>query len=510
MARHAGTFQRAANEPLAPVLVTVAYVLNAGMAAGVYAQTMARPLLLGIVGAATITVIAVGFTRNRDMGGLIALLTLVLIGLGGAVGTVLTRTAWWQAGIWLALVVVALGLLMHILRRRGRTRSVVPRSASNNLFASLLLVVVVVTGVANGRVSDFVGDLTASRRPDAPSTAKDDIVVLVLDGYPRADTLTRLFDHDNQPFLDGLEQRDFFVADEARSNYAWTELTLLSMLHMEPAQEVEGFARISRGEVPTQPSLRTLTGRNPAFQHLRDGGYAITTVAPTIDHVALRYVDESHVPPGVSDFEIHLMSSTAIAGLVSMVDPAFFARNQRDQVLWGMTKLDAVATSHAGGRLVLGHVMTPHMPAVFHADGSLREVPFDHRFFYDFRALAGTPRQEWVDSFRDQVTFLNRRVTDVIDHIIEKNPTATVIVMSDHGSGSEFNATAPAKEIDERFGILFAARTPGREGLFAVDQTPVNVFASLLEHHLGLELPRHPDTGYLGYLHLTPLPTAPE
>ena len=53
-----------------------------------------------------------------------------------------------------------------------------------------------------------------------------DIYVILLDGYPRADTLARLFDFDNGPFLAALEAKGFDVSAGSSSNYMYTELTL--------------------------------------------------------------------------------------------------------------------------------------------------------------------------------------------------------------------------------------------------------------------------------------------
>ena len=56
--------------------------------------------------------------------------------------------------------------------------------------------------------------------------------------------------------------------------------------------------------------------------------------------------------------------------------------------------------------------------------------------------------------YREQVEYLNQRVTQLIDRVTAGNPTATVIIMSDHGSGSEFDATTRGGEVEERYGIV--------------------------------------------------------
>ena len=55
--------------------------------------------------------------------------------------------------------------------------------------------------------------------------------VILLDGYPRADTLQETFGIDNTAFTADLEDRGFTVSDGARANYNKTWLTLASMFN---------------------------------------------------------------------------------------------------------------------------------------------------------------------------------------------------------------------------------------------------------------------------------------
>ncbi len=76
-----------------------------------------------------------------------------------------------------------------------------------------------------GRTSD----LDLSLPPGAPAP---DVYYIILDAYTRADVLQDVFGYDNQPFLDQLEALGFRVAEDSRSNYALTRLSLSSSLNM--------------------------------------------------------------------------------------------------------------------------------------------------------------------------------------------------------------------------------------------------------------------------------------
>jgi hypothetical protein len=59
-----------------------------------------------------------------------------------------------------------------------------------------------------------------------------DIIVLMLHGYPRADSLQEQFAFDIRPFQDALQARGLRVATDSRSNYTATWATMASMMDM--------------------------------------------------------------------------------------------------------------------------------------------------------------------------------------------------------------------------------------------------------------------------------------
>jgi hypothetical protein len=81
-------------------------------------------------------------------------------------------------------------------------------------------------------------DLTADRPPaqaaslTLPPGRPPDVYFLVVDGYARQDTLSKVYGLDNSPFLGFLRDHGFYVADAARSNYAQTGLSFSSSLNM--------------------------------------------------------------------------------------------------------------------------------------------------------------------------------------------------------------------------------------------------------------------------------------
>ena len=488
--------------PLAAVIIATAYVINAGVEAGVSFEVVVRPLAVAVIGTSVLTVAAVVLMRSTVGGGLVAAGIVLLLIAGGAIGTLITRTHPIQAALWVLLVAIAIGLLTRIMRRQWRRG--LPDSSPFNLLAVAMLAIVIASAAINR--TEPVPHPPASIDPDPPAVARDMVLVL-LDGYPRADILERYFRYDNSAFIGELERRGFEVATDARANYAWTELTLLSMLHMEHANRIDAFTDRG-GDGRSQPWLSDLTNQNPVFDIVRKSGYEVAAIGTNIDHVTLKSADEVRRPPGLTDFDLHLLRSTALSGMISAVDPAFFARSHREQVLWSIETLEQEASDPSGGRLLIAHVLSPHMPAVFESDGSLRVVRFDHDFYDDFRALGSQDLDAWNAAFVGQVEFVNTRTLQALDAIIAGNPNADLVVFSDHGSGSRYRPDVPDRDADERYSILFAARTPGVPTPFANDQTPINIFPRWLNARLGLTLAEREDDAFSGYLDLVPIADA--
>ena len=181
-----------------------------------------------------------------------------------------------------------------------------------------------------------------------------------------------------------------------------------------------------------------------------------------------------------------------------MFDPSFMARQHRERVLDGISRVDWLARQPAGGRFIFAHIISPHMPAIFHRDGSFRPVRYIDSFFQDAAEDLGISVEELISTYRDQVLALNDLVIGMVDTIVRENPEATVIILSDHGSAAHFDPEDNGSDLDERFSTLFAARTPGHRGVFTDGQTTVNVFPRLFNAYFDTNLPLQTDDTYAG------------
>jgi hypothetical protein len=294
----------------------------------------------------------------------------------------------------------------------------------------------------------------------ARATAADvepgpNVYLILLDGYPRADTLMEYFGFDNTPFLDALTDRGFAVSERSTSLYPDTIQTLATLMQMKPVDELLGEEWT--GSLEQYRRLWSAFNDAPVPDAYEAAGYTTYSIVPPVPGHDWRTADVVLDSPWLSDFEAHLSSR----GVLRLLLP--YAAMQRAEILDAFRYLKESADTSP--RLVFAHVLSPHSPYVFAADGSPAEPCgtscTDH---------AGPPNPMLADRLIGQVEFLNAMVLDALDHVIQVDPDATVVVLSDHGLRRD------RADMDEWFRTLFAVRGPA----FPEDAAPSEAFTTLL------------------------------
>ena len=121
---------------------------------------------------------------------------------------------------YLLACVVGVVLLVRTKRSLQSATKVLNALSIGLIFIPLVTIVPWEVGrfSGNGEFRDKSSVQKGSVSPDQ----KDDlpnIFFIVLDAYARADILNEIYGYDNEPFLKSLEQRGFYVARRATSNY---------------------------------------------------------------------------------------------------------------------------------------------------------------------------------------------------------------------------------------------------------------------------------------------------
>lgn len=286
------------------------------------------------------------------------------------------------------------------------------------------------------------------------------VYLLLLDAYPRHDSLMEYFNFDNGRFLAALEERGFDVAEESTSPYVATIQVVPTMFQMRPMDDLLNHEPWDELDITNGQHRRLwhMLNSAPVVDAFESAGYttiSITSSAEDLDWQSADVVLSSAWP---TRFEDHLIGR----GLLGPFLP--FGAMDRAELLDGFRHLEeSVATSP---RFVFAHMMTPHNPYVFTAEGD-PAAPCGQ----ECANHAGPPNEMLAERFIGQLRWTNERVLAVIDRIVAVDPDATVIVFSDHGLRRDLN------DMDEWHRTLFAARGAS----FAEDANPMDIFPAVVD-----------------------------
>jgi hypothetical protein len=414
----------------------------------------------------------------------------------------------WQAAVAPAVALPAALALVWAVRSRGglRQATVAANLASVVLVAPSCWTIGVyqyhsfVVGATPGTQSGAgqasrelpAGSRQAGPAPVAPPATPippparadlPDVYYIILDAYARADSLRAFYSFDNTPFLRALERRGFYIASRSRSNYDETPLSLASSLNMEYLGESVRSVALAPND--TEP-LRRMIDRNRVAAELRKLGYHYvyigTGASQTRNETADLRLDGD---AKVTGFEGEALGISAL-GATGQVRASQHEQH-RGYIRAAFQHLEEIAKAPYP-KFVLAHILAPHPPFVFAADGAA--VNDDRTFSYDDGSmlLGSITRDQYREGYTAQLAYINRRTVAAVDAILRLSKRRPIIVIQgDHGSRMGMDWESQARtDLREPFSILNAYLVPAqvRRGLYP-SITPVNSFRLILSRAFG-------------------------
>ena len=325
-----------------------------------------------------------------------------------------------------------------------------------------------------------------------------DIYYIVLDGYGRDDILKNMYDYDNTPFIHGLIDRGFYVAQKSRSNYAQTVLSLSSSLNFQYLEKLpEKFGKDSENQSP----LRELIQDNAIMALLKNRGYETVAFSTGISFTELRSADSYIVTEGtLSEWESFYLMRTPIPTVLEELFGYSLYDVHKTRLTSMMNQLPTIATQESP-QFVLAHFVAPHPPFVLGQQDRqwLIENDFSFRDGSEFRYHYKISSQEYISRYRAQLDVLNSMIQKAIDGILSHSGRRSIIIVqSDHGPGAYLDWQDPTRTVmKERMSILNAYYFP--EG--PVDElyesiSPVNTFRLILNRYFDVNIPLLEDESY--------------
>ncbi len=325
-------------------------------------------------------------------------------------------------------------------------------------------------------------------RPDTPSTLgsnskapirRPDIIYIILDGYGRSDALKRSLGYDNSKFINGLAKLGFFVASNSRSNYCQTELSVGSSLNLDFIQNLLPKVDANNGD---RLALGELINHNAASLYLKAKGYsfrAITTDFPPLQFESADVNMRSRA--GLTMIESALLQISPWANDGRAVDSQFVKR--RYDLTAAFDAISKLKTRDIVPRFVVAHILAPHPPFVFGANGETvpRKGLFGLWDGSDYLEHVSN-EADYTTGYVGQAEYIGTKILSAIDSVLSsRGEKPVIIIQGDHGSKLRLDQNSLVKtDLNECFPILNAYYVPNsvRKVLYP-SISPVNSFRAV-------------------------------
>jgi hypothetical protein len=464
------------------------------------------PLFWSVAGAALLLAAAAVLTRDVRRGALIAsALVIGFFGFGHLAGA-LGREAgdWALFGAWS----IALGGFTALLLYRS---SWLPRISSGLTVAGLVLVFftlsTVVPNLAHAPVR-AVGDRFEPTGLTAQRTTDRDIYLIVPDRYGSPSSLEAEYGITDNDMYDWLEERGFDVVRDSYANYSRTSLSMTSVLNLDYLDAlIPPQHPANRDYGPVHRALQEhLVGR-----FLREQGYRYVHIGSWFNPTrSVAIADENLESDSTTEFRAVLDQTTALPLLTGLLPEDAMPPEDEKHVDHARFQFRAIhrLIDEPGPKFVLLHVLLPHDPYTFDAEGNY---------------VSPEARREMsvAEQFRAQLEYTNFELKQIIERLLDRpeEERPIIIVQADEGPyparydadqmGFDWSQATP-QELEAKFGIINAFYMPPEPDQPAElpdvypGMTSVNGFRMVLERYFGLELPYLPDRVYVSGSPRTP------
>jgi hypothetical protein len=314
-----------------------------------------------------------------------------------------------------------------------------------------------------------------------------DIYLIVLDAHTRTDVLKEKFDYDNSFFIQELTELGFYVASCSQSNYASTNLSLSALFSMDYIpSNLSSMARLPPFKETTVRKTLASQGYSIITFENRASGHFDLQEDVRLSHNQL-LLGELNLMGGLNEFEkVMLQTSVTKLFLDTRLIPEFNEDGltqlenyeHYQQTLFILSKLPEVPHLKSP-KFVLVHILVPHAPFVFTADGGFKN-----------------PEDGVKPGYSDNARFIDQSILTAIKAILtESQQPPIILLMGDHGPPPGKYATR-----EDRMSILNAYYTDRKSttSLYA-SITPVNSFRVIFTEYFGGSYPLLEDVSHFAY-----------
>ncbi|PKN94479.1 MAG: hypothetical protein CVU44_05175 [Chloroflexi bacterium HGW-Chloroflexi-6] len=481
---------------------------------------MVRSSLIALLLAASLLFIIYSTTRDPYRAVLLSATGTLFLSASGHVYRIIKSDYLPAVGNWfhILLVVIEISLLVFLAQKTIWLRLKPARWQAQavtylNLFAVLTFVLPLyqISAFWLGAFDDtphpwttYVKSVPTSLQ--APAQPPD-IYYIILDGYGQAEMLSNVYGYDNSEFIRFLQSKGFYIAEQARSNYFQTPISLASSLNMsylDFAPELAGKKTFNR--LP----LYELLNNNHSLNLLHKTGYTSITTETGYNFTEISSSDYAFSPfhNNLNDFESFYVSTSALSvfietsnpiseAIFSLMPPAGY-RAYGERMVFSLQKLEDIAQmTDKSPKFVFIHVAGPHPPFVFDSKGN--PIAIDKPFLSGDGIGFAASTADYQRDYIEQLKYINILAQNAIEDILTHSTQPPIIILQgDHGPASLLNRdNLEASCLYERASILNAYYFPDSNyDLLYPSITPVNSFRVLFNQFFGQDMPLLTDETY--------------
>lgn len=351
---------------------------------------------------------------------------------------------------------------------------------------------------------------------------KPNVYYLLFDRYASATTLKNIYGYDNSNFENFLTGQGFSNRDNAFANYPFTTQSVSSTLSMGYHTELGAQFRNDSKNFQTAFPYRAIINDSPVAQIFKSNGYQYNEVSSWWDFT--RNMPSADTEPSQSfrlralgknfwqtDLQRDIINKSILSPLLlkgltldhTTIVQYQLDRNPAENFVTQMAALKNIAahsTTQTTPQYTFAHILSPHDPYVFDADGNQPD--------YD-----GNRTDNDIDEtvkYNNQLTYINTQFESLIATIRRDDPKAVVFIQADEGPyPKQFRGqltpthyydpiNLPLDQMRQKFGIMASYYMPGVDNQTVQSNinSSVNVFRFIFDRYLGYQLPMLPDCNF--------------
>jgi Sulfatase len=260
---------------------------------------------------------------------------------------------------------------------------------------------------------------------------KPNIYLFLLDAYAGENSLKKVLNFDNSPFIDSLKKKDFYVFEDSKSNYTSTIYSMTSFFTKDTLpQSLLDTTDRKANRVRLNRMMNILASGNTFVSEMRKDGYNVSNLSLfNISGCPPQYPRLFY--PNWNSFWIKSIYQTFYGSFLNFLSRQRWIRNYtfRPEYVGRQifNDLDSIVSSPSmSPKFVYLHSLAIHSPFI-----EVSNAQYKTGFW---ECLMDNPLVDKEQKYLKALKSLNLRVLKSINHIIEKDENSIILIFSDHSA----------------------------------------------------------------------------